>query len=58
MQITTNTVKGTLAALALFVLGLFLLVIRIMIPIEHIQAESRSLYASNINNSNIIFQIY
>jgi len=39
MQITTNTVKGTLAALALFVVGLFLLAIRIMTPIQHIQAE-------------------
>jgi len=57
MQITTNTVKGTLAALALFVF-LFLLVIRIMIPVQHIQAEFRKLYVSNINNSNVKYQIY
>jgi hypothetical protein len=42
-----------LAALALLVVALFLLVIKIMIPIQHIEAESRRLYVSNINNSNI-----
>jgi len=58
MQITTNTVKGTLAALAMFVVGLFLLVIRIMIPIQHIQEETRRLCVSNINNSNVTYKIY
>jgi hypothetical protein len=52
------TIKGALAALALLVEGRFLMEIRIMVPLQHIQAKSRKLYVSNINNSNITYQIY
>jgi hypothetical protein len=57
MQITNNTVNATLAALALLVVGLFLMLIGIMVSMQHTQAQSRKLFVSNINN-NIIYQIY